>query len=212
MGTADPDRAVFVAKCVRSLMAAVTRARWTGCRLYRTLTPPRTGAGWSSRTSLASTSTWAARSRSAYRVAWAPPCFMCPTRYVHRRNRAARRPDDGRARGPRCVADRDTQACAILRALRTALPAHITVTCKIRVLPTAAESACLAQALEATDIDAIAVHSRWQSERPRDAGHEDLVRAVVDVRWRPQRVSLHRHRAPTVARIRRAGGSHSRHC
>ncbi len=59
--------------------------------------------------------------------------------------------------------------CDILIAMRKAAPAHVSVTCKIRLLPTQEETFALVRKILATGaIDAITVHCRTKEMRPRE--------------------------------------------
>eukprot|EP00038_Savillea_parva_P015609 m.14523 g.14523 ORF g.14523 m.14523 type:complete len:511 (-) comp3160_c0_seq1:149-1681(-) len=59
------------------------------------------------------------------------------------------------------------KAHAILSALVKSLP-HKPITCKIRLLPTEAETLSLVKTLVSTGIAAIGVHGRLQTQRPRE--------------------------------------------
>jgi len=65
---------------------------------------------------------------------------------------------------------------SILRALVAELPCP--VSCKIRLLPTRAETVAFAQMAERCGIAAMGVHGRYVSQRPRDAAHWDEIAAV----------------------------------
>ena len=56
---------------------------------------------------------------------------------------------------------------SILSTLRRNLPASVAVTCKIRLLPTAAETIHLMRVCQSAGVDAIAVHARHVHDRPR---------------------------------------------
>ena len=68
---------------------------------------------------------------------------------------------------------RPDTAVDILTTLRRNLPSTVAVTCKIRLLDTAADTVELMRRLEATGVDAIAVHARRVPDRPRH-------RALID--------------------------------
>lgn len=59
--------------------------------------------------------------------------------------------------------------CDILRAMRIAAPPHVSVTCKIRLLPTKEKTQALVrQILRTGCIDALTVHCRTKDMRPRE--------------------------------------------
>ena len=69
-----------------------------------------------------------------------------------------------------------------IREILTTLVAGVSipVTCKIRLLPTVAETVALAKLIESTGVAALAIHARFIPERPRDAPHYEHIRAVVE--------------------------------
>ncbi|XP_004343266.1 tRNA dihydrouridine synthase Dus2 [Capsaspora owczarzaki ATCC 30864] len=69
---------------------------------------------------------------------------------------------------------------AILTALVAAVGEHVHVTCKIRVLATVEETVALAKMIESTGVSALAVHCRLTHERPREPGHPDMLKPIVD--------------------------------
>ncbi|KAF9952237.1 hypothetical protein BGZ72_006434 [Mortierella alpina] len=68
--------------------------------------------------------------------------------------------------------------CGILRKLvqHSGLP----VTCKIRIFPDRERTLKLVKMIEATGIVALAVHCRYRDERPREPGHWDRFKEIVD--------------------------------
>lgn len=75
--------------------------------------------------------------------------------------------------------------CDILRAMRKAAPAHVSVTCKIRLLPSQADTLALVRRIvESNTVDAITVHCRTKEMRPREpalpARLPEVVAAVRD--------------------------------
>jgi len=71
-------------------------------------------------------------------------------------------------------------AADIIRRLRTTLPASVTVSAKIRLLNDEASTVALMQQLQAAGAQAITVHARQVSERPRDKARWNELRALVD--------------------------------
>ncbi|KAG9061789.1 hypothetical protein KI688_006940 [Linnemannia hyalina] len=68
--------------------------------------------------------------------------------------------------------------CGILKNLvdNCGLP----VTCKIRIFPDRERTLKLVKMIEATGIRALAVHCRYRDERPREPGHWDRFKEIVD--------------------------------
>jgi len=68
--------------------------------------------------------------------------------------------------------------CGILRKLveHSGLP----VTCKIRIFPDREQTLKLVKMIEATGIKALAVHCRYRDERPREKGHWDRFKEIVE--------------------------------
>ncbi|KAF9905535.1 tRNA-dihydrouridine(20) synthase [NAD(P)+]-like [Linnemannia zychae] len=68
--------------------------------------------------------------------------------------------------------------CGILKNLvdNCGLP----VTCKIRIFPDRERTLKLVKMIEATGIKALAVHCRYRDERPREPGHWDRFKEIVD--------------------------------
>lgn len=71
----------------------------------------------------------------------------------------------------------------ILEALTApgALPSHISVSAKIRVLPTAEETLSLVRRIAACNVSALTVHCRLRDERPRFPAHRELLPLIVKV-------------------------------
>lgn len=59
--------------------------------------------------------------------------------------------------------DNEAGAASLIRALRTALPTHVPVTCKIRLLDTPEKTLAFARAMAAAGCAAVGVHMRWVS-------------------------------------------------
>jgi tRNA-dihydrouridine synthase 2 len=74
--------------------------------------------------------------------------------------------------------------CSILRAMRKAAPPHVSVSCKIRLLPTKeATQALVRQIIRTGTIDALTVHCRTKDMRPREkalTSRFEEVRQVVE--------------------------------
>lgn len=71
--------------------------------------------------------------------------------------------------------------CDILRAMRRAAPAHVAVTCKIRLLPTEEETRNLIRMICRTGaVDAITIHCRTKEMRPREPALLPRIREVVE--------------------------------
>mmetsp|Transcript_8144 Transcript_8144/g.18781 ORF Transcript_8144/g.18781 Transcript_8144/m.18781 type:complete len:428 (+) Transcript_8144:190-1473(+) len=68
-------------------------------------------------------------------------------------------------------------ACAIVKTLKENL--DIPVTCKIRLLESHEETVSLMQRLEAAGADAITVHCRYISQRPREPAHWDQLKLLA---------------------------------
>lgn len=54
------------------------------------------------------------------------------------------------------------------------------MTCKIRIFPDRERTLKLVKMIEATGIKALAVHCRYRDERPREPGHWDRFKEIVD--------------------------------
>lgn len=71
--------------------------------------------------------------------------------------------------------------CAILTAMRAAAPPHVSVTAKIRLLPTQEETLALVERIVRTrTIRALTVHCRTKNMRPREPALLDRLRAIVE--------------------------------
>lgn len=71
--------------------------------------------------------------------------------------------------------------CDILRAMRRAAPPHVSVTAKIRMLPTQEETfALVEQIVRSRTIRALTVHCRTKTMRPREPALLDRLRAVAE--------------------------------
>jgi tRNA-dihydrouridine synthase 2 len=70
--------------------------------------------------------------------------------------------------------------CAILTALRQAMPPEITVSAKIRLLPSQEETLKLVERIVGTGISALTVHCRTRNMRDRDRALVERLREIVD--------------------------------
>lgn len=70
--------------------------------------------------------------------------------------------------------------CSILTALRRELPPHITVTAKIRLLPTQEDTLKLVERIVNTGVSALTVHCRTRNMRPREKALIERLREIVD--------------------------------
>ncbi|KAJ7597840.1 FMN-linked oxidoreductase [Mycena floridula] len=70
--------------------------------------------------------------------------------------------------------------CAILTALREAMPPEITVTAKIRLLPSQQDTLKLVERIVNTGITALTVHCRTRNMRDKDHARIDRLREIVD--------------------------------
>jgi tRNA-dihydrouridine synthase 2 len=70
--------------------------------------------------------------------------------------------------------------CSILTALREAMPPEISVTAKIRLLPTQEETLKLVERIVQTGVSAITVHCRTKNMRPRERALIERLREIVD--------------------------------
>ena len=70
--------------------------------------------------------------------------------------------------------------CSILTALRKELPPHITVTAKIRLLPSQEDTLKLVERIVNTDISALTVHCRTRSMRDKDRALIERLKEIVD--------------------------------
>ncbi|KAI5115943.1 hypothetical protein M0805_004940 [Coniferiporia weirii] len=70
--------------------------------------------------------------------------------------------------------------CSILTALRTALPPEITVSAKIRLLPSQEDTFKLVERIINTGISTLTVHCRTRNMRPRERALVDRLRGIVE--------------------------------
>ncbi|THH13675.1 hypothetical protein EW146_g6566 [Bondarzewia mesenterica] len=70
--------------------------------------------------------------------------------------------------------------CSILTALRTELPAHISVSAKIRLLPTQEETLKLVKRIVNTGVNCLTVHCRTRNMRQRERAIIERLKEVVD--------------------------------
>ncbi|KDR85540.1 hypothetical protein GALMADRAFT_218636 [Galerina marginata CBS 339.88] len=70
--------------------------------------------------------------------------------------------------------------CSILTALRREMPSHITVTAKIRLLPSQQDTLNLVERIVNTGISALTVHCRTRSMREKDKAVIERLREIVD--------------------------------
>ncbi|PWN41868.1 FMN-linked oxidoreductase [Ceraceosorus guamensis] len=72
--------------------------------------------------------------------------------------------------------------CDVLRAMRRAAPPHVTVSCKIRLLPTKeATQALVRQIIRTGCIENLTVHCRTKEMRPREAALPNRLQEVAEV-------------------------------
>lgn len=70
--------------------------------------------------------------------------------------------------------------CSILTALRREMPPHITVTAKIRLLPSQQDTLKLVERIVNTGISALTVHCRTRNMREKDKAVIERLREIVD--------------------------------
>ncbi|KAH9486433.1 tRNA-dihydrouridine(20) synthase [NAD(P)+] [Psilocybe cubensis] len=70
--------------------------------------------------------------------------------------------------------------CAILVALREAMPSHITVTAKIRLLPSQEDTLKLVERIVNTGVSALTVHCRTRNMREKDRAVIERLREIVE--------------------------------
>jgi tRNA-dihydrouridine synthase 2 len=70
--------------------------------------------------------------------------------------------------------------CSILTALRKEMPPHITVTAKIRLLPSQEDTLNLVDRIVDTGVNALTVHCRTRSMRDKDKALIERLSAIVD--------------------------------
>ncbi|KAF9575183.1 hypothetical protein EC968_004119 [Mortierella alpina] len=95
--------------------------------------------------------------------------------------------------------------CGILRKLvqHCGLP----VTCKIRIFPDRERTLKLVKMIEATGIVALAVHCRYRDERPREPGHWDRFKEIVDAVSIPVIANGDVMKYTDMARVRELSGA-----
>ena len=69
--------------------------------------------------------------------------------------------------------------CAILTALRSALPPEISLSCKIRLLPSQEDTLKLVERIVNTGINALTVHCRTRNMRPREKALVERLGEIV---------------------------------
>ena len=70
--------------------------------------------------------------------------------------------------------------CSILTALRTELPAHISISAKIRLLPTQEETLKLVEKIINTGVNCLTVHCRTRSMRQTERARVERLKEIVD--------------------------------
>lgn len=70
--------------------------------------------------------------------------------------------------------------CSILTALRREMPPHITVTAKIRLLPSQEDTLKLVERIVNTGVSALTVHCRTRSMREKDRAVIERLREIVE--------------------------------
>lgn len=81
--------------------------------------------------------------------------------------------------------------CSILTALREAMPPEISISAKIRLLPSQEDTLKLVERIVNTGVNALTVHCRTRNMRKREKAHIDRLREIVDfVRGLGQDVAL----------------------
>lgn len=71
--------------------------------------------------------------------------------------------------------------CAILTALRREMPPEITVTAKIRMLPSQEATLKLVEQIVNTGVSALTIHCRTPNMRPREKALVERLREIVDL-------------------------------
>lgn len=69
--------------------------------------------------------------------------------------------------------------CGILTALRSALPQEISLSCKIRLLPSQEDTLKLVERIVNTGINALTVHCRTRNMRPREKALVERLGEIV---------------------------------
>jgi tRNA-dihydrouridine synthase 2 len=70
--------------------------------------------------------------------------------------------------------------CNILIALREALPPHVSLSCKIRLLPDQKDTLKLVERIVGTGINALTVHCRTRNQRMREPATIERLREIVE--------------------------------
>ncbi|KAH9926510.1 uncharacterized protein B0H18DRAFT_954777 [Fomitopsis serialis] len=70
--------------------------------------------------------------------------------------------------------------CSILSALREAMPPELSISAKIRLLPTQEETLKLVERIIGTGVSALTVHCRTRNQRKREPAHVDRLREIVE--------------------------------
>lgn len=70
--------------------------------------------------------------------------------------------------------------CSILTALRAALSPEISLSAKIRLLPTQEDTLKLVERIVNTGINCLTVHCRTRNMRPREAALVERLKEIVD--------------------------------
>lgn len=71
--------------------------------------------------------------------------------------------------------------CSILSALREAMPPEISISAKIRLLPSQEDTLKLVERIINTGVSALTVHCRTRNQRQREPAHIDRLRAIVEL-------------------------------
>ncbi|KAE9400932.1 FMN-linked oxidoreductase [Gymnopus androsaceus JB14] len=104
--------------------------------------------------------------------------------------------------------------CSILTALRQAVPPELTVTAKIRLLPSQEDTLKLVERIVNTGISALTVHCRTRNMRERDRATIERLREIVDfVKAMGKDIAVIENGdclgAEDANRVRQATGAHS---
>lgn len=70
--------------------------------------------------------------------------------------------------------------CSILSALREAMPPEISISAKIRLLPSREDTLKLVERIINTGVSALTVHCRTRNQRKREPAHIDRLREIVE--------------------------------
>jgi tRNA-dihydrouridine synthase 2 len=70
--------------------------------------------------------------------------------------------------------------CSILSALRSELPPHISVSAKIRLLPTQEDTFALVERIVKTGVNCLTIHCRTRNMRPRERALIHRLKEIVD--------------------------------